>query len=73
MNYFGTDVIVTTGDVVQLENEVLTVEKIIEGQEMRTLWDLDEDGLLLKGGGYGRVFVNVDDPELEFVRREGDE
>jgi hypothetical protein len=49
--------------------DILTVEDVIDSLEKRQKWGIDECGVILVGGIYGRVFTRIDADDLEFLSR----
>ena len=74
MKYFGTEIIPMKGDFVRLgDDNYLEVEEIIKGKKAQEFWGLSEDGLMLKGGSYDLLFVDINDSDLEFLRRKSED
>jgi hypothetical protein len=57
------------GDRVRFINDgdVLTVDEVIDSEEKRSKWNLNESGLMLKGGKYGLVFTSDIKRDLELI------
>jgi len=67
--YCNADVYPHVGDLVRFlhEADVLVVEDVIDSDEKQMRWNVDEPGLMLKGGRYGFVFTKDINAELELV------
>jgi hypothetical protein len=69
--YHNTEVYPRIGDRVRFlhEAEVLVVEDVIDTEEQQWKWNVEQPGLMLKGGIYGRVFTKEISEDLELVER----
>ena len=57
------------GDIVKIEAETLQVEDIINSKEKQKEWGVSENGLMLVGGVYGRIFENLKTgSEVQFIQ-----
>lgn len=70
--YPRTNICPQVGDTVRFtgDPEALTVEHVIDSVEKQTFWGVDQPGLMLSGGRYGRVFTVLSE-DLEFILRPG--
>ena len=58
--YPNTKIIPKIHDLIKVENEILKVEDVILGKEKQNYWGVRENGIMLIGGTYGRLFDNLD-------------
>ena len=60
------------GDVVKFwdDSDIMTVEEVIFGEECRNGWGVPEDGIMMTGAHYGRVFDTLGaHSEVELIER----
>ena len=68
--YPGTTVQPKVGDFIKIENETLEVEEVIIGSKQRELWGVSENGIMIIGGSYGRLFDNLDHTsQVEYIKK----
>jgi hypothetical protein len=69
-SYRNTAVYPRIGDRVRFlhEDDILVVEDVIDTKQKQWKWNVEEPGLMLQGGVYGRVFTKDISKDLELVK-----
>ena len=74
LKYPETEIVPLAGDIVRFwddsDSDTMTVEEVISGEEARKRWGIDEDGIMMIGPKYGRIFDTLGvHYEVELVQR----